>query len=211
MRGMGELYLASENVRLAFMQLESNETSAFYDLPRRIFLDSSTLQALEDYGEFVYENVEPEPDDRIYRIPTGYEEMDSLRAICCVTRRAMFEFALSDHSFEEVAAKGDSSYLEWAYEMLGFWQGCLSAYNENPFDRSEGELTSRLENPRFGYLSQKDRLLLQDALVLEYDAFLTLDRKLANNAGHLRREVGLLILLPSQYWGLLRPWAALYV
>ncbi len=107
MRGMGELYLALENVRLAFMRLQGDETSSFYDLPRRIFLDSSTLQTLQDYGEFVYENVEPEPDDRIYRIPTGYEELDSLRAIRFVAQRAMFEFTLSDHSFEEVAAKGD--------------------------------------------------------------------------------------------------------
>ncbi len=192
------------------MEKKSDETSAFYDLPRRIFLDSSSLQALHDYGEFVYENVEPRAEDRIYRVTGGYGELDSLRAICFVGQRAMFEFALSNHSFEEVAAKGDRSYLQWAYEMLGYWQGCLAAYDETPFHGSGRELSSRLEDPCFGYLSGKDRLLLRDALLLECDAFLTMDQRLARNAGHLQREVGLRILLPSQYWELLHPWAALY-
>jgi len=192
------------------MESQGQQQSSFEDLPRRIFLDSSTLQALQDYGEFVYDNVEPEPADRLYRVTGGYEEVDALRAICSVGQRAMFEFALSDNSFEEVAAKGDPSYLQWAYEMLGYWQGCLSAYNESPFDGSGRELASRLGDLRFGYLSGKDRLLVQDALLLECDAFLTMDRKLARNAGHLHREVGLRILLPTQYWKLLRPWAALY-
>jgi hypothetical protein len=192
------------------MQQQSDKLTAFYDLPRRIFLDSSTLQALQDYGEFIYENVEPEPDDRIYKISGGYEELDSLRAICFVGQRAMFEFALSEQSFAEVAAKGDGAYLQWAYEMLAYWRGCLSAYGGNPFDGSGTWLASQLEDARFGYLSTKDRLLLQDALALECDAFLTLDRKLVKNAEHLQREVGLRILLPSQYWNLLSPWARLY-
>ncbi len=31
-------------------------SSQFEDIPRRIFLDSSTLQTLQDYGGFLYEN-----------------------------------------------------------------------------------------------------------------------------------------------------------
>ena len=42
----------------------------------------------------------------------------------------MFEFALSKHSFEEVAAKGDRSYLRWAYEMLGYWKGSAQTPKE---------------------------------------------------------------------------------
>lgn len=68
-----------------------------------------------------------------------------------------------------------------------------------------------LNTSRFGYLSAKDRLLLQDALSLECDAFLTLDRRLAKNSKHISREVGLQVFLPAQLWGVLRPWARLFV
>ncbi len=41
----------------------------------------------------------------------------------------------------------------------------------------------RLLHPsRFGYLSRKDAALIRDAVLLECDTFLTLDRKLARNA-----------------------------
>ena len=192
------------------MDSQPHNEAAFEALPRRIFLDSSTLQALQDYGEFVYDNVEPGPADRIYRVPGGYEELEALRAICFVGQRALFEFALSDHSFEEVTAKGDRSYLQWAYEMLGYWEGCHAAYDGSPFKGTGEALAIRLGDPSFGYLGEKDRLLLRDTLLLECDAFLTMDRKLARNAQHLKREVGLLVLLPTEYWELLRPWAALY-
>lgn len=46
--------------------------SRFEDIPRRIFLDSSALQALQTYGEFIYENVELSPNDRIHRDPLAH-------------------------------------------------------------------------------------------------------------------------------------------
>jgi hypothetical protein len=181
-------------------------------LPKRIFLDSSTLQALQGYGEFVYENVEPPVDDRLHAIPQGYEELDALRAILLVGKRAQFELALSRHSFEEIGAKNDYEYLQWAKEVLAYWEGCIAAYGAREYLQGTG--TSRaliLGGSSFGYLSAKDRRLLQDALALECNAFLTLDRKLAKNAHHIQRETGLLVLLPSELWALLEPWARLFV
>ena len=184
---------------------------SFNALPQRIFLDSSTLQALQDYGELIYENIEPPPGDRVYAIPGGYEELDALRAVFFVNRRALFEFALSKNSFEEVAAKGDQAYLQWAYDVLDHWEACLAAYRGSPFS-GEGEATpSCLNDPPFGYLSAKDRLLLQDALVLECDAFLTIDRKLVKNAKHLLARTGIEVLLLSKFWEILQPWARLFV
>ena len=40
-------------VKLTLMHSLNDQTPSFDDLPRRIFLDSSTLQALQDYGESV--------------------------------------------------------------------------------------------------------------------------------------------------------------
>lgn len=66
-----------------------------------------------------------------------------------------------------------------------------------------------LDRPALGYLSRKDRLLLGDALELGCDTLLTLDRKLRRNGAHFERCTGMRILLPSEHWALLRPWAAL--
>ncbi len=68
----------------------------------------------------------------------------------------------------------------------------------------------RLDETRFGYLSAKDKLLARDALALECDAFLTMERKLPKMADHIERELGLNVLRPPDYWALLEPWAALY-
>jgi hypothetical protein len=42
------------------------------------------------------------------------------------------------------------------------------------------------------------------------DAFLTMERKLARNAGHLAAGLGIRVLRPPDFWALLQPWAALY-
>jgi hypothetical protein len=72
------------------------------------------------------------------------------------------------------------------------------------------DVAARLDRSAFGYLSVKDKRLLQDALALECHAFLTLDRKLVKNAPHLEATVGISVSLPTEYWELLRPWAALW-
>jgi hypothetical protein len=188
----------------------SDPVEAFAALPRRLFLDSSTLQNLLNYGEFIWENVEPPLNDRAHRAPGLLDELKALRAIFQVNERASFDMVLSDNSLQEVLDKGDSSYMRWALDVLSFWHDRIEEYRGQAFAGHGGELASRLDSPRFGYLSGKDRILLRDALLLECDAFLTMDNKLAKNAEHVRRIVGLQLLRPSAFWALLQPWAALY-
>jgi len=99
--------------------------SKFEDIPRRIFLDSSALQALQDYGGFLYENEPLAVNDRIHRDPKGIAKLEALRLIMQIAERAPFEFALSGNSFVEVHGKGDSRYLQWAYDVLDHWLACL--------------------------------------------------------------------------------------
>ena len=65
-------------------------------------------------------------------------------------------------------------------------------------------------DPKFGYLSRKDRLLVQQAIVLRCEAFLTVERRLPRNAPHIQQELGIRILTPIVHWGMLSPWAALW-
>ena len=192
--------------------LKQGTISAFESLPRRIFLDSSTLQTLQDYGEFIFDNNEEIPIyDKIQKIPDGIAHIEALRAIFCINERARFEFALSQNSLSEVIAKGDRYYLQWAYDVLDHWEACLESYEDSPFSGEGRHLSEKLHSPMFGYLSKKDRTLIQNALILECEAFLTMEQRLPKNEKHIRRELGIQILRPLDYWELLKPWAQLYV
>ena len=67
-----------------------------------------------------------------------------------------------------------------------------------------------IDESKFGYLSEKDRLLLRHAIILRCEAFLTVESRLPRNAAHIERELGIRILTPITYWEILRPWAALW-
>ncbi|MBN1360099.1 MAG: hypothetical protein JW993_05885 [Sedimentisphaerales bacterium] len=186
---------------------------SFEELPRRLFLDSSRLQRLESYGEFIYDGGSIDEKDRLWSVPGGIEDIEALRCIMFVGQRACFELVVSDNSFREVEDSGQASYLMWAYEILGYWQDLLRNYVDHgvaPFSGRGEELARELASSKFGYLSDKDRLLIRDAVMLECHAFLTMDNKLARNAVHIEKELRLKVLSPSGYWKLLQPWAALY-
>jgi hypothetical protein len=97
--------------------------------------------------------------------------------------------------------------MRWLWDIADHSEICLEG--DGPTAASEA-LAARLVEPRFGYLSQKDRWLLQDAVFLRCEAFLTMERRLPRNAEHIRRELGIEILTPIMHWKMLRPWAALW-
>ena len=120
-----------------------------------------------------------------------------------VNKRAQFEFVVSDASMKEVAARLEGRFLQWATDVRTTW----NAQSEGETFEPSAEL---LSEPRFGMISRKDRILLQEAIDLRCDAFLTMERKLPTAAEFVRREGGISILRPADFWDQLRPWAALY-
>lgn len=176
-------------------------------LPRRIFLDSCTLQTLRDYGEVIYDGGSISPEARILRVPDGVDNVEALRLIILVSQRAQFEWMISPASLDEAAAKGDPPHAAWVYEIADYARSFL----QQPFSSNLSmDAALRLDDAKFGYLSTKDRLLLRDAAALQCDAFLTMERRLPKCADHVLRETGVQILTPISYWALLRPWAALW-
>jgi hypothetical protein len=191
-----------------FTRAEKNLSAAFDDIPRRIFLDSSALQALQSYGGFICENAALDAAARIHRDPTGVDKLTSLRCIMEVAQRAPFQFALSHNSFLEVTRRGDARYLQWAYDVLDHWRACLE---EAPSPAVDLKIAATTDTSSYNYLGTGDRALIKDALLLGCDSFLTMENKLPKNADHIRSTLGIRVLSPLDMWELLRPWAALFL
>lgn len=169
--------------------------------PFRIFLDSNALQALYEHGGTIFDGEEYAAGGA--RSGANVDDVEALRLIFHPGLRDAFEFALSNNSIAEVAAARSSPYLQWAFDVLDYWEVCL-----REGDPSQGwglRAAQRLGTPDLGYLSAKDRGLIRDALLLECDTFLTIERRLPRNGDHLRHQTGLQVVRPPELWARVRP------
>jgi hypothetical protein len=177
-------------------------TQAWLSLPRRVYLDTSTLQTLYDFSEVVFEAVPFRPRGRAAGIEGFADELEALRYVFFVNERAQFEFAVTCASLREVAARDWPAFTRWVLDVLDTW-----------LIQSEGETVvpwATFDDRRFDNISVKDRRLLQDALDVGCDGFLTMERRLPTQADFIERSTGLRVMRPTTYWSMLSPWAALY-
>lgn len=173
--------------------------SRWQSLPRRLYLDTGTLQTIFDYGGTIWEGDPVVPCGRDVGVAGLAEEVEALRRIMKVNERAGFEFVVTEASLNEVARRGSSGYTQWVYDVLDTW-----------LIQSDGEQPTPTDHERPGSVSAKDWLLLQDALTFGCDGFLTMERRLFTQAAVVQRKTGIRVLRPTTFWGLLAPWARLY-
>jgi hypothetical protein len=177
---------------------------SWQSLPRRIYLDTATLQTIHEYGWTIFED---EPYEPLNSGVAGYEghedQVRCLQRILAVNDRAHFEFVITQANLREAMAHdhGGAEYKQWVLDVLDTWlvqaSGELPTQVPAAFDRSRN-------------ISRKDALLLQDAVEYRCDAFLTMEKNLPTQANFIKRITGLRVLQPTKYWELLEPWARLY-
>ena len=165
----------------------------------RIFINSCTVQTMREYGEFIYDSGSISDSNKIHRIPDGFENVMALRDICQVTSRALFQWIVSDASRQEARAKGDPDHLQWLYEVAHYARAFL---DERPAQRLRAKRSRPVStSPNSAILGQGDRILLQDAIFLQCNSFLTMERKLPKNAAHIECELGNPVLTSNQLLG----------
>jgi hypothetical protein len=144
---------------------------AWLSLPRRIYLDTSTLHKLYDSaGSFSRVSRSSRSAGRRVRGLAG--GIDALRMILMINERAMFEFVVTEASLREVVDRAHPRYTQWVYDVLDTW--LIQSEGDQP--PAPGRT---FDGRRFGMISVKDRQLLQEALDWRCDAFMTMERRFA--------------------------------
>jgi len=120
---------------------------AWLTLPRRVYLDTSTLQKLYDFGGVVFEDELFVPAGRAARERGLVDELAALHNIFSVNERAQFEFAVTGASLREVVARDQPGYTQWVLDVLDTW--LIQSGGEEPQD------ATTFGDRRFGDISIK--------------------------------------------------------
>ena len=171
-------------------------------LPRRVYLDTSALQTIHDYSEYIFDGVPPTLSKNALRVNDLDDQIWALAAILELGHRGAIQFAVTGSALAEVSERGIEPYTTWVTGVAAHWRTLSPG--------SEIEAGNDLDDPKFGMISLKDKSLLQEALNCKCHAFITMERRLPKTSPFLQRTTGLRILRPTEHWGLLRPWAALF-
>ena len=147
-------------------------------------------------------------------------EVRALRNIFLVNERAMFELVVAPLTIGELAAIRDTytrvSHLRWALEVLEHWHITLSEIGDDSV-RQQRSLSPELVALEDDLLkipdlrrSPYDRLILLETRMAGCSALITLDSRTILRHREVLEKLGISVLLPSEFWEALRPWAALW-
>jgi hypothetical protein len=90
-------------------------------LPRRMYIDTSTLQTLYDFGGEIFGDDPFRPVGRAARVKGLGSEIEALRMIFAVNERAMFEFVVTETGLQEVHGRNQPRYTQWVHDVKDTW------------------------------------------------------------------------------------------
>lgn len=84
--------------------------------------------------------------------------------------------------------------------MFEYWILTIEGYSpDSPFSGKGQSIMDKINQAQFGYLSEKDKQLIFDAVTNECIIFLTVENKLPKNNVHIKNKLGINILRPFDY------------
>jgi len=199
----------------------SDPLEKFLSLPGRLLLDTCTLNIIQDEGAYIFEGEIPEGMSEM-EIP---EDLKALRYIFEINERASFQFVVSPLTFAELANAKDIIWnrrrIQWALDVLDVWlivlEETCDRLTKGGKVRHRFKLTKELQELESRLMSipdfrrdPLDRLLLIQYKMGDCDALLTTDQNTIWRHRERLVDEGFKILTPSEFWGLLEPYAALW-
>lgn len=182
------------------------------DVPGRVFLDTCVVNFILDHGEQIHEGVPPPPDtnDRVV------QDIDALYNIFLVGQRAMWQFAISPHTYQEIAETQDSKRLyqleSWFSNLWQYWRDIIHQDDDLPsFIEAEDTRMRLLSSGALTSLPDLgDRVLVCDAVAYRCELFCTRDWTTILKHRAQLKNLPLEIVTPKEWWSKIRPFAALW-
>jgi len=185
----------------------------FEKLPGRAFLDTSSLNFILEYGECIFDRVAPH--EALNKRITN--DIDAFYNIFFTGKRATWQLAISPFTYKEVISTRDSKkrhYLEnWFMDVWNYWLKILEESNDLPsFIEAEHIKIELLSSGILDVLPDiEDRMLICDAVAYRCDCFCTRDWQTLLKYREYLVSLPVKILTPTEWWNLIRPYAALWV
>lgn len=201
---------------------KSKHFREFSDLPGRLLLDTNVLNVVYDEGAFIFDNVQPVNNLCCSQLT----ELEALRCIFAVNQRAKFQLVVSPVTVLEILNEQNIQSIQaklfWTYDMLNHWLVMLDQINDRAVEggsyRHRFKLNQNLQaiEEQLMKISSLRRDPLDRLLMLHYkmgncDAFVTLDRKTIWRHRKQLNDLGITVILPSEYWEMLKPWAGIWL
>ncbi len=188
----------------------SSWDSPLRNLPLKVLLDTSVVQYLERFGEYIYDNY---LSDKLSAKLNSFSkniksDIEALKNIFGPTTRSPVIALISTLSLNELSRTQNEEkrekLLKWGFELLEFSDRVSENYRSS-MNKEQILFTD--------YLKDKfDRLLLGECRRMECQAFITMDYKTILKFRHrLKTEDRINTLSPSEWWSLLKPWWPLWI
>lgn len=199
----------------------SDAYERFLSTPGRILLDTCIINILQDEGGFIWENELPDGVDA----EDVDEELEALQSIFQINERASFQFAVSPLSVAEVANEQEfhrrARRVQWVLDVIDPW--IIAVEDTGDRARAGGtvrhrfKLTDELQALEAALMQMPDfrrdpfdRLLMIQYKMANCDAFLTTDKDTIWKHRRELRDLDIRVMTPSEFWEMLKPWAALW-
>ncbi len=179
-----------------------------HDIPCRIFLDACVVSLILDHGEEILKGIAPPKD-------TGQSVMADIAAlynIFFVGHRAMWQLAISPHTYGEIVGTRARNQLESFGELWQYWREIVhETYGQPSFAEAEDARVAVLASGVLGALPDMvDRVLLCDAVVYRCELFCTREGSTILRHRSELEGLPLEIVTPTEWWARIQPYAELW-
>lgn len=182
-------------------------------IPGRSFLDTSCLNFILQHGKYIFDSVIPSEtlSERVVK------DIEAFYSIFLTGKRASWQLAVSPFTCKEVIGTKDRAkryYVEnWFMDVWDYWLRILQENNDLPsFVEAEHIKIKLLLSGILDILPDiEDRVLICDAIVYKCDCFCTRDWETILKYRDYLVSLPIKIVTPTEWWSLIKPYAALWV